>query len=118
VEGTLDLDGDATGDDAGRRAAAVLRLGDALRGVLESRELWSLYEDVERPLVAVLAEMEHVGVRVDREFLDEMRADLQKQCDELESKVHGHAGEPFVINSVPQLRRVLFEVLEPTPCRP
>jgi len=85
--------------------------------VLESRELWSLYEDVERPLVGVLAEMEHVGVRVDREFLDQMRADLQKQCDELESRVHAHAGEPFVINSVPQLRRVLFEVLELTPVK-
>ena len=61
--------------------------------------------------------MEHVGVRVDREFLDEMRADLQKQCDQLESKIHAHAGEPFVINSVPQLRRVLFEVLELTPVK-
>ena len=117
AEGTLDLDGDAAGDDAGRRAAAVLRLGDALRPVLESRELWTLYEDVERPLVGVLAEMEHVGVRVDREFLDGMRADLQKQCDQLESKIHAHAGEPFVINSVPQLRRVLFEVLELTPVK-
>ncbi len=117
VEGTLDLDGDAGGDDAGRRAAAVLRLADALRGALESRELWSLYEEVERPLVGVLAEMEHVGVRVDREFLDQMRADLQKQCDDLESKVHAHAGEPFVINSVPQLRHVLFDVLELTPVK-
>src|SRR4051812_38273550 len=117
VEGTLDLDGDGAGDDAGRRAAAVLRLGDALRDALDARELRALYEDVERPLVGVLAEMEHVGVRLDREFLDEMRADLQKQCDELESKVHAHAGEPFVINSVPQLRRVLFEVLELTPVK-
>jgi DNA polymerase-1 len=117
AEGTLDLDGDAAGDDAGRRAAAVLRLGTALRDVLDARELWALYEDVERPLVGVLAEMEHVGVRVDREFLDEMRADLQKQCDQLESRIHAHAGEPFVINSVPQLRRVLFEVLELTPVK-
>src|SRR6478609_11495909 len=117
VEGTLDLDGDATGDDTGRRAAAVLRLGDALRDTLDARELRTLYEDVERPLVGVLAAMEDVGVRLDREFLDEMRADLQKQCDELESKVHAHAGEPFVINSVPQLRRVLFEVLELTPVK-
>jgi DNA polymerase-1 len=117
AEGTLDLDGDAAGDDAGRRAAAVLRLGDALQDVLDARELRSLYEDVERPLVGVLADMEAVGVRLDREFLDQMRADLQKQCDQLESKIHAHAGEPFVINSVPQLRRVLFEVLELTPVK-
>ncbi len=117
AEGTLDLDGDITGDDTGRRAAAVLRLGAALREVLESRELWDLYADVERPLVGVLAAMEEAGVRVDREFLDQMRADLQKQCDELESRIHAHAGEPFVVNSVPQLRRILFEVLELTPVK-
>jgi len=117
AEGTLDLDGDQAGDDAGRRAAAVLRLGPALREVLESRELWSLYEEVERPLVAILAEMETLGIRVDREFLDELRAGLQKQCDELEAKIHAHAGESFVVNSVPQLRRILFEVLELTPVK-
>src|SRR4029078_12926931 len=72
VEGTLDLDGDAAGDDAGRRAAADLRLAAACRAALDARELRALYEDVERPLVGVLAEMEHVGVRLDREFLDEM----------------------------------------------
>jgi DNA polymerase-1 len=117
AEGTLDLDGDASGDASGRRAAAILRLGDALRDALDARELRALYEDVERPLVGVLATMEDVGVRLDREFLDEMRADLQKQCDQLESQIHAHAGEPFVINSVPQLRRILFEVLELTPVK-
>ncbi len=117
AEGTLDFDGDRGGDDAGRRAAAVLRLGPVLADVLRQRELWDLYETVEHPLVAVLAEMEDVGVRVDRAFLDQMRADLQKQCDELESRIHAHAGEPFVVNSVPQLRRVLFEVLELTPVK-
>ncbi|MBK5288359.1 MAG: DNA polymerase I [Acidimicrobiia bacterium] len=117
TEGTLDLDGDASVDDAGRQAVAVFRLGDELRSVLESRELWDLYTDVERPLVGVLAEMETAGIRVDREFLDHMRADLQKRCDELETKIHAHAGEPFVVNSVPQLRRILFEVLELTPVK-
>ena len=110
-EGTLDLDGDAAPDETGRRAAAVLRLADALVDALAARELTDLYARVERPLVRVLADMEDVGVRIDRAFLDELRADLQKQCDELEGKIHAHAGEPFVINSVPQLRRVLFEKL-------
>jgi DNA polymerase I len=117
VEGTLDLDGDAAGDDAGRRAAAAVRLAPELKTVLESRELWTLYDTVERPLVGVLAVMEATGIRVDRDFLDVMRADLQKRCDELETKIHVHAGEPFLVNSVPQLRRILFEVLELTPVK-
>ena len=86
--------------------------------MLDARELRALYEDVERPLVGVLARDGGPSASaLDREFLDEMRADLQKQCDELESKIHAHAGEPFVVNSVPQLRRVLFEVLELTPVK-
>ncbi|MEP6623992.1 MAG: DNA polymerase I [Acidimicrobiia bacterium] len=117
AEGTLDLDGDVAGDTAGRRAAATLTLAPALQQVLESRELAALYDTVERPLVGVLATMEATGIRVDREFLDTMRADLQKRCDELETKIHAHAGEPFVVNSVPQLRRILFDVLELTPVK-
>ena len=117
VEGTLDLDGDAAGEDAGRRAVAALRLAPELTAVLEARELWTLYDTVERPLIGVLAIMEATGIRVDREFLDVMRADLQKRCNELETKIHDHAGEPFLVNSVPQLRRILFEVLELTPVK-
>ena len=116
-EGTLDLDGDAGPEQTGRRAAAVLRLAESLAEALEARELTDLYERVERPLVRVLAQMEKVGVRIDREFLEALREDLQQQCDDLERKIHTHAGEPFVVNSVPQLRKVLFETLELTPVK-
>ncbi len=116
-EGTLDLDGDAGPEETGRRAITVLRLASALADALEKRELFELYERVERPLVHVLARMEDAGVRIDREFLEELRSDLQDQCDDLERRIHTHAGEPFVVNSVPQLRRILFEKLELTPIK-
>jgi len=116
-EGTLDLDAGAAFDETGRRAAATLALAGALLGAMEARELVELYERVERPLVRVLARMEEAGIRVDRAFLEELRADLQAQCDDLEARIHAHAGEPFVVNSVPQLRRILFEVLELTPVK-
>jgi DNA polymerase-1 len=116
-EGTLDLDADAAPDETGRRAAVVLALADALHEAMVARELVDLYARVERPLVRVLARMETAGIRVDRAFLDELRADLQQQCDDLEARIHAHAGEPFVVNSVPQLRRILFEVLELTPVK-
>ena len=116
-EGTLDLDGDAGPEETGRRAITVLRLAAALADALQKRELSDLYERVERPLVHVLARMEDAGVRIDREFLEELRSDLQDQCDDLERKIHTHAGEPFVVNSVPQLRRILFEKLELTPIK-
>jgi DNA polymerase-1 len=116
-EGTLDLDGDAGPEETGRRAVTVLRLADALATALDQRELTDLYGRVERPLVRVLAKMEDAGVRIDRDFLDELRSDLQGQCDDLERRIHTHAGEPFVVNSVPQLRRILFEKLELTPVK-
>jgi len=116
-EGTLDLDGDAAPDETGRRAIAVLRLARALLDGLEARELTDLYEKVERPLVRVLVKMEAAGIRMDRDFLEALRSELQDQCDDLERKIHTHAGEPFVVNSVPQLRRILFEKLELTPVK-
>jgi DNA polymerase-1 len=117
VEGTLDLDGNAEVENTGRRAVAVLRLSDALRDALDKRELTDLYERFERPLVRVLARMEDAGVRIDLDFLSELAHDLSQQCEDLERRIHAHAGEPFVINSVPQLRRVLFEQLGLTPVK-
>src|SRR5207249_515716 len=76
--GQLDLDGSASdaGDEASRRAAAVARLVDPLEQALEARGLRALYDDVERPLVRVLARMEQVGVRVDDVYLKGLVADL------------------------------------------
>ncbi len=116
-EGTLDLDGAAEVDAAGRRAAAVLRLGDALEEALRARELIELYERIERPLVRVLFDMERHGVKIDRPFLEELRTELAGQCRELEGRIHAHAGETFNVNSTPQLRRILFDQLGLVPVK-
>lgn len=117
TEGQLDLGGGAEIEATGRRALVVLRLATALRDALDKRELVDLYERFERPLVRVLARMEDAGVRIDLDFLAELRTDLSQQCEDLERRIHAHAGEPFVINSVPQLRRVLFDQLGLTPVK-
>jgi DNA polymerase-1 len=116
-EGTLDLDGTAGVDDAGRRATVVLRLADVLDDALGARELRDLYERIERPLVRVLEKMEDAGVRIDTEFLDDLRSDLSKSCDELVRRIHAHAGEDFNVNSTLQLRRILFEKLSLAPVK-
>ncbi|MFI5047408.1 MAG: DNA polymerase I, partial [Acidimicrobiia bacterium] len=115
--GTLDFDGQAEIVGAGRRAAVVLRLATALRDALESRELVDLYERFELPLVRVLARMEDAGIRIDREFLEGLRADLQQQCDEYERRIYAHAGEEFNVNSTPQLRVILFDKLGLVPVK-
>src|SRR5680860_207096 len=102
-EGTLDLDGTEEIDVTGRRAVAVLRLASALEEALRARDLVELYERFERPLVRVLFEMEAAGVKIDRAFLDTLRAEIAQECDRLVEKIHAHAGEPFNVNSTPQL---------------
>src|SRR5438477_482717 len=69
--GQLDLEGTASdaAEEAGRRAVAVTRLGPALTSALDARGLRGLYDDIERPLVRVLARMEDLGVRVDGPYL-------------------------------------------------
>ena len=116
-EGTLDFGGDSAIDQAGRNAAAVLQLADHLHAALAARGLLDLYERFELPLVRVLAKMEAVGVKIDVEFLRELGRELADQARTHEAAVHAMAGESFLINSVPQLRHILFEKLGLTPVK-
>ncbi len=116
-EGTLDLDGESGVEETGRRAVAVLRLATVLADALDARELTDLYERIERPLVRVLAGMEDAGVKIDRDFLEELRAELAAQCEQYMGEVYAAAGEQFNVNSTPQLRVVLFDKLGLTPVK-
>jgi DNA polymerase-1 len=115
--GTLDFDGQAEVEHTGRRAAVVLRLADELAQALDARELTDLYERFELPLVRVLAKMETAGIKVDREFLETLRADLSQQCEALVARIYAHAGEEFNVNSTPQLRTILFDKLGLVPVK-
>jgi len=116
-EGTLDLDGDSGVADTQRRAALLLPLAQVLEESLRARELVDLYERMERPLVRVLGRMEHAGIRIDLEFLNELGRELNDECRRLEAEIHVHADEQFNVNSTPQLRHILFEKLGLTPVK-
>ncbi len=117
AEGTLDFGGDTAVVQTGRNAAAILALADKLAAAIEARELTDLYGRFERPLVAVLAAMEAAGVKIDVDFLTTLGKKLGDQARGHEARIHELAGEPFVINSVPQLRTVLFDKLGLTPVK-
>jgi DNA polymerase-1 len=68
-------------------------------------------------LVRVLAEMEHVGVGVDRAELESLNARLTDEVAELAAAIQDDAGEAFNVNSTPQLRTILFEKLQLTPTK-
>ena len=113
AEGTLDLDG--SGEDlateTGRFAVAVARLAPAVNEAMANQGLRDLYNRIERPLVRVLARMEHVGVAVDAKYLRGLNDRLAKEAIELEQEIQVAAGHPFKVNSTPQLRQVLFDEL-------
>jgi len=93
-------------------ADIALRLADALEEQLAEDELLEIAEDMEFPLVRVLAEMEHVGIRADTDVLDEISSGLQEKLDDIESEIFELAGEEFNINSTQQLGEILFEKLD------
>jgi DNA polymerase I len=104
---------------AAREALAVDRLAAPLNEALDAQGLRRLHDEIEVPLVRVLARMEHVGVGVDVAELRRLRDDLAREVQRLAEQVREDAGidenEAFNINSTPQLREVLFDRLGLTP---
>jgi DNA polymerase I len=96
---------------AAREALAVALLAPVLAEQLDRRDLRRLYDDIERPLVRVLAKMEEAGVCVDVAELTRLRDFLVAECRRHEQAVWDAAGHQFNVNSTKQLRDVLFDEL-------
>ena len=92
--------------------SAVDALYEAFAPELEKRELHELYYEVELPLCAVLARMEHAGMRVDANALAAFGSEMEVQLKTLEQHIYEESGGPFNINSPKQLGEVLFERLQ------
>jgi DNA polymerase-1 len=101
----------------GSRARAVWELWAMAPGALEEVGLRALYEDVEKPLIAVLAAMERAGIRVDPQRLGEFSRELEQALERTTREIYALAGETFNIGSPKQLAAVLFEKLKLAPLR-
>ncbi len=95
--GTLAESADVTG-----------RFATALRRDIESAGLLKLYEEIDLPLVRVLARMEQAGVKIDRTVLEEMSSRLEREVEAKAREIYAHSGSQFNINSPKQLGDVLF----------
>jgi DNA polymerase-1 len=98
-------------------AALALDLGGVLWEKVRERKLDRLYEEIERPLIGLLARMEIQGVRVDPAVLKAMSKELEGELGRLEKEIHALAGGAFNINSPRQLADILFHKLGLTPAR-
>jgi len=87
------------------------RLATSLREKVEHAGLAKLYEEIDRPLVPVLARMEDAGVKIDCDVLAEMSKRLDRDCQSVARQVYDLSGQEFNINSPKQLGDVLFNKL-------
>jgi DNA polymerase I len=121
-QGQLDLTGDAeeavpASQQAGRQALAVDRLIVPLSDALDSQGMRKLNDQVEVPLVQVLARMEHIGVGIDVDELRTLRDRLISEVERLRQQIYEDAGEEFNVNSTLQLRALLFDKLGLSPTK-
>ena len=95
----------------GERADYLHRLAPALRAQIDAQELQSVYETIDLPVAAVLADMERTGIRVDPKALDAMSLAMEKEVRRLEKEIWEMAGTEFNVNSPTQLAEILFDKL-------
>jgi DNA polymerase-1 len=116
-DGQLDLGGDGVdpAQVAARHALAVDRLAQPLVDALDARGLRRLNDDVETPLVRVLALMEAVGVGVDVVELRRLADELTAEVERLRTEIWADAEEEFNVNSTVKLREILFDRIGLTP---
>ena len=93
---------------AAEDADVTLRLWRILRPRLAEAKLTTVYETLERPLPAVLADMERAGVRVDPDRLKRLSSEFGMRMAELEERAHQLAGRPFNVGSPRQIGDILF----------
>jgi DNA polymerase-1 len=100
---------------AGADAEATLLLIPQLKKELESSKAAGILEDIEMPLVSILADMEETGIALDLPFFEKMAGELQKRLFEVEEEVYKLASVRFNLNSTQQLSKILFEGLQLDP---
>ncbi len=107
---TFDFVGlEAARDYAAEDADVTLELHRLLKPRLAREHMACVYETLERPLIAVLVEMERAGIHVDPKTLKGLSADFETRLHKLETQIHKLAGREFNVGSPKQLGEILFD---------
>ena len=92
-------------------AALAFQLEQALHPELVKHDAYKVADQMEFPLIYVLAQMEETGVTIDPQRLAEIETQLEQELKELEAKIFEVAGRPFLIGSPQQVGDILFSDL-------
>jgi DNA polymerase-1 len=102
---------DAARDYSCEDADMALQLRLVFEPQLDAYELGGLLQEVEIPLVSVLAEMEWIGISIDVDWFRSLKTRFQREREAVEKQIYASAGVEFNINSNIQLRDILFNKL-------
>ena len=103
------VDADKAGDYACGDVEATFALMELFAPLLKENEQDSLFNDMEIPLIPVLAAMERTGVAIDEDYLHHLSEEIRTRMGALEKEIYGLAGRQININSNKQLATLLFE---------
>ncbi len=90
----------------------TLRLWKHLKSLLVKNKLMAVYENIEKPLIKVIADMEVKGIKVDKKSLQKLSKEFEYEIVELQNRIYSICGQEFNINSTKQLGSILFETLD------
>jgi len=93
-------------------ADITLQLKEVFAPMLDDTDTRKLFDEIEIPLMPVLAAMEQEGINLDTAYLKELSGELSNDIKRLEQKIYETAGEPFNLASPKQLGEVLFDRLK------
>lgn len=110
---TLQFDEEAADDnDFTEKTDIIFQLREKLCDDLQQTGLLALYNDIEMPLVFVLADMEYEGVSIDCHELEALSNELRERSEIIEKEIYDLAGQEFNVSSPKQLGEVLFDKLK------
>ena len=99
---------------AAEDADITLQLKNKFEPLLADAHIKKLFEEIEIPLISVLADMEAEGIALDKNALKELSLELEKDILKVDSEIQQLAGTPFNVSSPNQVGEILFEVLKVT----
>jgi len=106
---------DKVAEYAAEDADITLQLAETLRPKIKEMGQTRVFEDIECPLVSVLAQMEYEGIRMEASVIKALSEDLQDELVAIRQRIYDLADETFNLNSPKQLGDILFEKLKLDP---
>lgn len=107
-----DIDLDRVTEYAAEDADITFRLYNTLRTKLETNQLKKVFDEIEMPLIDVLANMEQNGISINVKYFEELSETFDSKITKLIKSIHEYANKTFNVSSTKELQKVLFEELK------